>query len=254
VAIPIYVARILTYPERVYDRNIEKLRKCIINGSAKHPGANYILILEPEKKERRSVLLKFLPLEMRKEYAAKLKVGDIVERHLEDGDIVLFNRQPSLHKLSIMCHKAKVMPWRTFRFNECVCTPYNADFDGDEMNIHLPQTEEARAEAKTLMIVTQNLITPRSGEPLIGAIQDFITASYLLSRKDVFYTKYEFSQFCGYIYDAGETYLDLPPPCILKVFLFSLLSISIYLSIYLSVHLSVHLSMLLMYVCMKWVR
>ena len=116
-----------------------------------------------------------------------------------------------------MCHRAKVMPWRTFRFNECVCTPYNADFDGDEMNLHLPQTEEARAEAKTLMIVTQNLITPRSGEPLIGAIQDFITASYLITRRDVFYTKYEISQFCGFIYDAGETILDLPPPCILKV-------------------------------------
>lgn len=102
--------------------------------------------------------------------------GDIVERHLIDGDVVLFNRQPSLHKLSIMAHfvitkflfilrssisvtvssfpappQARVMPNRTFRFNECVCTPYNADFDGDEMNLHLPQTEEAKAEALTLM-------------------------------------------------------------------------------------------------------
>ena len=67
------------------------------------------------------------------------------------------------------------MPHRTFRFNECVCTPYNADFDGDEMNLHLPQTEEAKAEALTLMGVKSNLITPRNGEPLIAAIQDFIT-------------------------------------------------------------------------------
>ena len=95
-----------------------------------------------------------------------------MERHLIDGDVVLFNRQPSLHKLSIMAHfvrlcpisfcmshshtsipisQARVMPHRTFRFNECVCTPYNADFDGDEMNLHLPQTEEAKAEALTLM-------------------------------------------------------------------------------------------------------
>jgi DNA-directed RNA polymerase III subunit RPC1 len=64
---------------------------------------------------------------------------------------VLFNRQPSLHKMSIMAHRARIMPWRTLRFNECVCTPYNADFDGDEMNIHVPQTEEARAEAIMLM-------------------------------------------------------------------------------------------------------
>ena len=80
-----------------------------------------------------------------------MKIGDVVDRHLQDDDIVLFNRQPSLHKLSIMSHFVKVRPWRTFRFNECVCAPYNADFDGDEMNLHVPQTEEARAEALELM-------------------------------------------------------------------------------------------------------
>ena len=125
--------------------------------------------------------------------ARHLAVGDIVQRHLQDGDVVLFNRQPSLHKMSIMAHRAKVMPWRTLRFNEvgalttdsctcrargcavlpcshalgvrvqCVCSPYNADFDGDEMNIHVPQTEEARAEAACLMDVRKNMITPRSG-------------------------------------------------------------------------------------------
>lgn len=62
-----------------------------------------------------------------------------------------------MHKLSIMAHKAKVLQHRTFRFNECVCTPYNADFDGDEMNLHLPQTEEARAEALVLMGVIYKL-------------------------------------------------------------------------------------------------
>lgn len=56
-----------------------------------------------------------------------------------------------------MAHKAKVLQHRTFRFNECVCTPYNADFDGDEMNLHLPQTEEARAEALVLMGVMHKL-------------------------------------------------------------------------------------------------
>lgn len=83
-----------------------------------------------------------------------LQYGDIVERHLKDDDLVLFNRQPSLHKLSIMTHRTKVLEHRTFRFNECACTPYNADFDGDEMNLHLPQTEEARAEALVLLAVS----------------------------------------------------------------------------------------------------
>ena len=61
-----------------------------------------------------------------------VQTGAMVHRHLEDGDIVLFNRQPSLHKLSILSHRVKVRPHRTFRLNECVCNPYNADFDGDE--------------------------------------------------------------------------------------------------------------------------
>jgi DNA-directed RNA polymerase beta' subunit len=77
---------------------------------------------------------------------AKLQVGDVVERHCADGDVVLFNRQPSLHRVSIMALRARVMAGRTLRFNECVCSPFNADFDGDEMNIHLPQTQ-ARAPA-----------------------------------------------------------------------------------------------------------
>ena len=72
--------------------------------------------------------------------------------------------------------------------NECVCTPYNADFDGDEMNLHVPQTEEARAEAINLMGVKNNLLTPKSGEPIIAATQDFITGSYLISHKDSFST------------------------------------------------------------------
>ena len=117
-----------------------------------------------------------------------VQCGDIVMRHMMDDDIVLFNRQPSLHKLSIMCHRAKIMEHRTLRFNECVCTPYNADFDGDEMNIHLPQPEEARAEAMVLMSNKNNLVTPRNGEILIGAIQVFteeLEFGYLIIQLDM---------------------------------------------------------------------
>ena len=97
-----------------------------------------------------------------------------------------------------------------------MCTPYNADFDGDEMNLHVPQTEEARAEALALMGVQENLVTPRNGEPVIAAIQDFITACYLLSRKDQFFTREQFCQICTYMGDALG-HIDLPPPVILKV-------------------------------------
>ncbi|GMF56221.1 unnamed protein product [[Candida] boidinii] len=151
----------------------------------------------------------------RQKLAQQLSVGDVVERHIEDGDIVLFNRQPSLHRLSILSHFAKVKPWRTFRLNECVCTPYNADFDGDEMNLHVPQTEEARAEAMNLMGVKNNLLTPKSGEPIIAATQDFITGSFLISGKDSFYDRATFTQLLSMMSDAN-IHFDIPPPAIFK--------------------------------------
>ena len=147
--------------------------------------------------------------------AKNLQFGDIVERHLEDGDVVLFNRQPSLHRLSILSHYAKIRPWRTFRLNECVCTPYNADFDGDEMNLHVPQTEEARAEAINLMGVKNNLLTPKSGEPIIAATQDFITGSYLVSHKDSFFDRGTLTQLLSMMSD-GALRFDIPPPAIMK--------------------------------------
>jgi len=209
IAVPERVAKTLTYPERVFACNIEAMRAAVRNGTDTHPGANYHV-------NGRDGFKRFLKFPgMREDIAANLRVGDVVERHVRDGDVVLFNRQPSLHKLSIMCHRVKVRPWRTFRLNECACNPYNADFDGDEMNMHVPQTEEARTEAMTLMGVKHNLVTPRNGEPIIAAIQDFITASYLLSRRDRFFTRAQFAQICSYFGDA-TLHIDVPPPAIQK--------------------------------------
>ncbi|KAF0416431.1 beta and beta-prime subunits of DNA dependent RNA-polymerase [Gigaspora margarita] len=210
VAVPELVAKILTYPERVFAHNIEKLRKCIMNGSDVHPGANFVKNISGGKR-----YLKYADQSAKDACASELQIGDVVERHLRDGDVVLFNRQPSLHKLSIMAHYVRVKPWRTFRFNECVCTPYNADFDGDEMNLHVPQTEEARVEAIELMGVKNNLVTPRNGDPIIAAIQDFITSSYLITKKDVFYNRAQFTQICSYMADA-DLHIDIPPPAIHK--------------------------------------
>jgi len=207
VGVPLHIAKVMTYPERVNANNIREMRKRVLNGPEVHPGANFVEFPDGGKR--------MLRYGDRRKIANDLKIGDIVERHLRDGDVVLFNRQPSLHKLSIMCHRARVMPWRTLRFNECVCTPYNADFDGDEMNLHVPQTEEARAEALVLMSTIQNLITPRSGEPLIAATQDFLTASYLMTRKNLFLDR---AQFCFAIALMGNACekIDLPPPSVLK--------------------------------------
>eukprot|EP01128_Nolandella_sp_AFSM9_P007359 TRINITY_DN4000_c0_g1_i1.p1 TRINITY_DN4000_c0_g1~~TRINITY_DN4000_c0_g1_i1.p1 ORF type:complete len:1038 (+),score=226.95 TRINITY_DN4000_c0_g1_i1:197-3115(+) len=114
-----------------------------------------------------------------------------------------------------MSHRVKVLPGKTFRFNECVCNPYNADFDGDEMNVHVPQTQEARAEATELMTVVNNLATPKSGELLVCATQDFLTASYLLTSKDRFFDKAAMAQLCCHFSLAKEKVI-LPPPAVLK--------------------------------------
>ncbi|GMM28313.1 DNA-directed RNA polymerase III core subunit [Martiniozyma asiatica (nom. inval.)] len=214
VAVPELVAKVLTYPEKVTRYNKKKLQKLVINGPEKHPGANYVQKKDEELKRN-------LRYGDRQKLSKSLNIGDVVERHIEDGDIVLFNRQPSLHRLSILSHFAKIRPWRTFRLNECVCTPYNADFDGDEMNLHVPQTEEARAEAMNLMGVKNNLLTPKSGEPIIAATQDFITGSYLISKKDSFFDRATLTQLLASMSD-GYMDFDLPPPAIFKpVFLWT---------------------------------
>lgn len=211
VGVPIHIAKILTYPERVNNANLKLMKKMVENGPDIHPGANFV-------QQRGSKFKKYLRFGNRQKVAQELKPGDVVERHLVDDDIVLFNRQPSLHRLSIMSHRAKVLEHRTFRFNECVCTPYNADFDGDEMNLHFPQTEEARAEALVLMGNKSNLVTPRNGELLIAATQDFITGAYMLTQKDNFLNRGEACQLAATLLAGDDTnmQIDLPPPAIRK--------------------------------------
>ncbi|KAL3274960.1 hypothetical protein HHI36_019736 [Cryptolaemus montrouzieri] len=211
VGVPMHIAKILTFPERVIQANINLMKQLVVNGPDKWPGANYV-------QQKGSAFKKFLKYGNREKLAQELKLGDMVERHLYDNDVVLFNRQPSLHKLSIMAHRAKIHKHRTLRFNECVCNPYNADFDGDEMNLHLPQTEEAKAEALILMGNKSNLVTPRNGELLIAATQDFLTGGYLLSKKDTFLDYQHATQLAATLLAGRDTHIniDLPMPCIMK--------------------------------------
>jgi len=201
VGVPLEVAKILTIPERVTNWNIEETKKLVRNGPAGHPGANYVIRMDGRRVDLRFV--KDLD-----SIGDAIEPGSVVERHLKDGDIVLFNRQPSLHRMSIMAHEVRVMPYKTFRLNLCVCPPYNADFDGDEMNLHVPQSEEARAEAKTLMRVQEQILSPRYGGPIIGGIQDYISAGYLLTKKGSYLT---LKEMCGLI-DAAGINKGLPEP------------------------------------------
>ncbi len=196
VGVPQSMAMVLTIPERVTEWNKEYLRRFVDNGSKRYPGANYII--KPDGKR------KTITTETKEEILLELEIGYIVERHLIDGDVALFNRQPSLHRMSMMCHKIKILPGKTFRLNPAVCNPYNADFDGDEMNLHIPQTEEARAEAKILMIVETQIISPRYGLSVVGCIHDAITGNYLLTKELVL--RYE--EAVDLLYTSGVTDLS----------------------------------------------
>ncbi|MBS3107402.1 DNA-directed RNA polymerase subunit A' [Candidatus Woesearchaeota archaeon] len=174
VGVPQLIATELTVPERVTEWNIDWLKNFINNGPKKYPGANYVM--KPDGKKKK------ITEETKAVIFEEIQPGYIVERHIMDGDIAIFNRQPSLHRMSIMCHKIKILPGRSFRLHPAVCNPYNADFDGDEMNLHIPQTEEARAEADILMQVQTQIMTPKNGTNIIGCVEDSITGCYMLTK------------------------------------------------------------------------
>ncbi|MCF7866180.1 DNA-directed RNA polymerase subunit A' [Candidatus Woesearchaeota archaeon] len=174
VGVPEVIATKLTVPERVTTWNLEYLKGFIERGAEKYPGSNYII--RPDGKRKR------ITNETKEQLLEEIQPGFIIERHLMDGDIALFNRQPSLHRMSMMCHRVRVLPGLTLRLNPAVCAPYNADFDGDEMNLHIPQTEESRAEAEILMEVQTQLISPRYGLSIIACVQDSISGNYILTR------------------------------------------------------------------------
>ena len=175
VGVPMSIAREMTMPMTVTPFNIEVAREYVKRGSENHPGANYVK--RPDGR-RLKVTDKNCG-----ELAEALDIGWKIDRQLKDGDIVLFNRQPSLHRMSIMGHFVKVMPNKTFRLNPAVCAPYNADFDGDEMNMHVPQNMEAMAEARILMLVQENILSPRFGGPIIGGLHDHISGIYPVNQR-----------------------------------------------------------------------
>jgi DNA-directed RNA polymerase subunit A' len=174
VGVPYEVAKKLTVPEIVTEANIEYLKELVKNGPLQYPGANYLITTNGHRKKISPDIVDTL--------LEEFEPGYVVERHLLDGDSVIFNRQPSLHKLSMMGLIVKVLPIKTFAINPGICKPFNADFDGDEMNLHMAQTLEARQEVERIMDVKHQLISPASGQAVIGCMQDSITGLYILTK------------------------------------------------------------------------
>ncbi|KAF2435584.1 DNA-directed RNA polymerase II largest subunit [Tothia fuscella] len=204
VGVPISIARTLTYPETVTPYNITHLQHLVRNGSNTHPGAKYVIRDTGERIDLRY---------HKRAGDIKLQYGWKVERHIVNGDYIIFNRQPSLHKESMMGHRVRVMPYSTFRLNLSVTSPYNADFDGDEMNLHVPQSEETRAEVKELCMVPLNIVSPQRNSPLMGIVQDTLCGVYKMCRRDVFVDKEHLMNILLWVPDWDGT---IPPPAIVK--------------------------------------
>lgn len=206
VGIPEVVAFHLTFPERVTSFNKDHLSRCVKLGYGVKGGAASVIIPNSDPIDLELCTVRD---------SIDLEVGWIVERHLVDGDWVLLNRQPSLHRMSIMAHRVRIIPDKTFRLPVCDTTPYNADFDGDELNVHVLQTHDARAEAEMLMSVSTQMISPENNKPIVALVQDSLVAAFLMSRRDTFLEKHQAMQMIMNLRYLKKQFW-LPPPAILK--------------------------------------
>lgn len=204
IGVPWSIALNLTYPEIVSEINFKIMEKMVHNGPIKHPGAKYII-----KNDGSRIDLRYV----KNLSEIHLEIGDQIERHLQDGDVVLFNRQPSLHKMSMMGHRVKIMHFSTFRMNLSATSPYNADFDGDEMNLHLPQTIEGKSELLNLLMLPNCIISQQGNKPVIGIVQDSLLGSFLLTQRDTFLKR---SDFMLLLMELQQWNGIIPPPTILK--------------------------------------
>lgn len=183
VGVPQCMAMQLTVQEKVTKNNIEQLTARILRGANNLAGAETLIT-----SDGRTISLEFCA----QRDQIYLSEGWIVERPLQDGDWVIFNRQPTLHRSSLMGHRVRIVPGSTLRCNLAVVTPYNADFDGDEMNIHVPQSPATVAEVRGLMSVTEQLTSPQASRPVMGVVQDALLGAHLMTSPDTLLSKSEF--------------------------------------------------------------
>lgn len=202
VGVPHKIAMTLTFPETVNSENIRHLSERVRIGTTNVQGAQNVIHADGcvtdlgSCKDRTSIVL---------------RPGDVVERFLADDDVVVFNRQPSLHMHGMQAHRVRLMPGHTFRLSLVVAAPYNADFDGDEMNLHVPQSKAASAECASLMAVAQNTLGSQSNRPVMGIVQDSLLGLYLMTQNSVLLDHSHACRIIGHIRHAPRR---LPPPAV----------------------------------------
>jgi len=229
LAVPPAMADILTIPVRVASFNIDILQKLVDNGRVnsllKPDGKTRInlkrfrrgtrllagdviyrgdieipvvdgreLVEEGDKVKRAGKFLERLAPSNR---SYRLKLGWIAERKLQDDDYVLLNRQPTLHRGSMMAMQVVVRKGKTLRMNLACTGSFNADFDGDEMNIHVPQSIESQAELEMLSATQWHIISPQSSKPNMSIVQDSLLGSYRMTQGVKKITKSQFFNLIG---------------------------------------------------------
>jgi len=185
VGVPARMARVLTVQQRVHARNVHLLRDAVALGAGELGGATHVDRSTLGAAGIETVHLRGLSEAARHRVAAALVDGDVVRRHLATGDWVLLNRQPTLHRASIMAMECVLVPGNSIKFRVTCTPPFNADFDGDEMNLHVLQTTASRAEAYALMAVACNLSSPQHNGVNIFPAQDEMLAMRELSKARV---------------------------------------------------------------------
>ncbi|XP_056295891.1 DNA-directed RNA polymerase I subunit RPA1 [Pseudoliparis swirei] len=221
IGVPMVFATKLTYPQPVTPWNVKELRQAVLNGPNVHPGASMVInedgrqtILSPDSLVQREAIAKQLLTPCPGPHKMPIK---IVNRHIKNGDILLLNRQPTLHRPSIQAHSARILPGeKVLRLHYANCKAYNADFDGDEMNAHFPQSELARAEAYTLLSTDQQYLVPKDGKPLAGLIQDHMVSGTRMTIRGCFFTRAQYIElvYRGLTDKPGR--IEMLPPAIFK--------------------------------------
>ncbi|NXT38325.1 RPA1 polymerase, partial [Pelecanoides urinatrix] len=221
IGIPMVFATKLTYPQPVTPWNVKELRQAVINGPKVHPGASMVInedgsrtVLSASSLTQREAIAKQLLTPSSGAPQSGLK---IVCRHIKNGDVLLLNRQPTLHRPSIQAHRARILPGeKVLRLHYANCKAYNADFDGDEMNAHFPQSELGRAEAYTLAFTDEQYLVPKDGKPLPGLIQDHMVSGVSMTIRGCFFTREQYMELVYRGLTDKKGRIKIFPPAIMK--------------------------------------